>query len=100
VNTVSVKQNIACPQNGELTLGIRAEDAQLCDHDRAHIIAEVFACELLGNEVMVTVKLAGQSLTIKADKAVRHSFGERVGVHLPARALYWFDTKTGQRIRI
>lgn len=99
VNTVPVKQTIACPKNGEVTLGIRAEDAQLCDHEGAHIIAEVFACELLGNEVMVTVKLAGQSLTIKADKAVRHSFGERVGIQLPASALYWFDTKSGQRIR-
>jgi multiple sugar transport system ATP-binding protein len=100
VNGVATQARAACPRSGDVTLGIRAEDAQLCDHAHAHLVAEVFACELLGDEVMVTVKLEGQPLTIKADKTVRHAFGERVGVHFPDSALYWFDAQTGQRIRI
>ena len=95
----ALQQSLPTPRNGALTLGIRAEDAQLCDHAQANLIAEVFTCELLGNESMVSFKLNGQLLTIKADKNVQHHFGDRIGIALPAQSLYWFDAENGQRIR-
>ena len=96
---VAPQKNMPAPKSGSLMLGIRAEDARLCDEGQAHLMAEVFTCELLGNESMVSFKLAGQLLTIKADKSVQHNFGERIGIRLPADKLYWFDADSGQRIR-
>ena len=96
---VLLNQAIAAPGAGNVTVGVRAEDSSVCDHHHAHLIAPVFACELLGDVVMVTVKLGGQSLTIKADKSVRLGIGERIGVMLPLDKLFWFDANSGVRIR-
>lgn len=99
ISALAFQKALPAPCNGALTLGVRAEDARLCDHSEAHLIAEVFTCELLGNESMVSFKIAGQLLTVKADKNVQHNFGERLGIQLPAANLYWFDATSGQRIR-
>ena len=96
---VALKQPVDSPQDGALTVGVRAEDASLCDHHNANLIAPVFSSELLGDAVMVTVKLGGHALTIKAGKDVRLSFGEAVGITLPLGKLFWFDSGTGLRIR-
>jgi multiple sugar transport system ATP-binding protein len=96
---VVLTQPVATPQDGGMTVGVRAEDASLCDHHNANLIAPVFSCELLGDVVMVTVKLGGQALTVKAEKTVRLNFGELVGIALPPGKLFWFDAVTGSRIR-
>ena len=99
LGAIALTQAVPAPKDGALTLGVRAEDAHLCDHHNAHLTAQVFSCELLGDVVMVTVKLSGHALTIKADKATRLSFGEAVGIALPADKLFWFDVSSGSRIR-
>ena len=99
LSTVLLSQPVAAPQSGRLTVGVRAEDANLSDHHTAHVLAPVFSCELLGDVVMVTVKLGGHPLTIKADKSVRLQVGESVGVALPHTKLFWFDADSGLRIR-
>ena len=99
LGTVLLNQAIAAPGAGNVTVGVRAEDSSVCDHHHAHLIAPVFACELLGDVVMVTVKLGGHSLTIKADKSVRLGIGERIGIMLPLDKLFWFDANSGVRIR-
>ena len=92
-------KNISAPVKGNVTVGIRAEDASICDHHQAHLVACVFACELLGDVVMVTVKLGGYALSVKADKSVRLGIGERVGIALPHSKIFWFEAATGLRIR-
>ena len=99
LGTVLLTQAITAPGAGKVTVGVRAEDSSVCDHHHAHLIAPVFACELLGDVVMVTVKLGGHSLTIKADKSVRLGIGERIGIMLPLDKLFWFDANSGVRIR-
>jgi multiple sugar transport system ATP-binding protein len=95
----AVSGQVPAPAHGPVILGVRAEDASLCDPSDAHLTAEVFACELLGDISMVSFKLAGKLLSVRADKNVRFQFGDRVGVRLPLDRLYWFDAKTEQRIR-
>lgn len=99
LGAVALSQPVMAPRDGPLVVGVRAEDASLCDHHKAHLIASVFSCELLGDAVMVTVKVGGQILTVKTDKSVRLSFGERVGIALPLGKLFWFDVDSGMRIR-
>lgn len=100
LGTVALSQSLPAARNGPLTVGVRAEDARLCDHHNAHLFAPVFSCELLGDAVMVTVKLGGQTLTVKTAKDVRLSFGERVGIALPLDKLFWFDAASGVRLRV
>jgi multiple sugar transport system ATP-binding protein len=90
---------VAAPRQGPITLGIRAEDMQLTDMDRAHFSVEVFAFELLGDSTLVTIKLGQTGVTVKGDKSLRLKFGDRVGVRLDPARLYWFDSATGLRIR-
>ena len=54
---------VAAPRQGPITLGIRAEDVQLTDMDRAHFSVEVFAFELLGDSTLVTIKLGQTGVT-------------------------------------
>ena len=98
LGTAHLIQPVPAPGNGNLTVGVRAEDASLCDHHQAHVVAPVFACELLGDMVMVTVKLGGHSLMVKADKSVRLGLAERVGITLPLGKLFWFEAVSGLRI--
>lgn len=100
LGTVPLLQPLAAPRSGALTLGVRAEDAHLSDHHTAHVLAPVFSCELLGDVVMVTVKLGGHALTIKADKGTRLNVGDSVGIALPQDKLFWFDAASGARIRV
>ncbi|MFM7330183.1 MAG: ABC transporter ATP-binding protein [Brachymonas sp.] len=96
---LTVSGEIPAPARGDAILGVRAEDATLCSPADGHIAAEVFTCELLGDETLVSFKQQGKLLTVKTDKSMQYQFGERVGIRLPLDRLYWFDAATSQRIR-
>jgi multiple sugar transport system ATP-binding protein len=87
------------PRQGPLTLGIRAEDMQLCAESQANFSAAIYAFELLGDSTMATIKLGATSVAIKGDKHLRLQFGERVHVRFDAARLYWFDMDSGERVR-
>jgi multiple sugar transport system ATP-binding protein len=61
--------------------------------------AEVYTFELLGDSTLVNLQLAGKIVSLKADKHLRLSPGERIGVRWPRERLYWFDAQTGARVR-
>ncbi len=83
------------PRPGALTLGVRAEDIALAGPGQAHLHAEVYTCELLGDATMVTVRLGPSLVAVKADKAVRLEPGQRVGLHITPGRTHWFDAGTG-----
>lgn len=87
------------PRQGPLTLGIRAEDMQLCAESQANFSAAIYAFELLGDSTMATIKLGATSVAIKGDKHLRLQFGEHVHVRFDAARLYWFDIDSGERVR-
>ena len=90
---------VLAPRQGEIIMGVRAEDMHLSSLVDAAISAEVYAFELLGDSTMITFKLGTQSITVKSEKTVRLKFGDQVGVKFDPSNLYWFDKKTGERIR-
>jgi multiple sugar transport system ATP-binding protein len=96
-NGVHIKAQ--APRQGAITLGLRAEDAQLSNESDADFSAELFAFELLGESTLVTFKFGHVPIAIKGDKNLRLRFGDRVGVRLDPARLYWFDDQTGERIR-
>ena len=83
--------------NGPVTIGFRAEDARLSD-ERAEVYAPVFTMELLGDATMLTMRVGGTLVSVKASKNHRSEIGEQVSVSAPAGICHLFDKDTGNAI--
>ena len=83
--------------HGPVTLGFRAEDAMPTDGD-GEITAPVYTVELLGDATMITVRLGGALVSVKAHKDFRVDIGQHVSIAVPAAICHLFDRATGTRI--
>ena len=81
-------------------LGVRAEDLTVVPAQDAQISGEVFSFELLGDATTVSLKLADQFITAKADKDFRTKMGERAGFAVHPERCYMFDGQTQNRVRL
>ena len=82
---------------GDITLGFRAEDAEVVDSG-GQINAPVYTIELLGDAAMVTVRIGGALVSVRADKLFRAEIGDMVSIQVPKNHCHLFDTQTGLRI--
>ena len=80
-----------------MTLGFRAEDAQLTQQN-SQLTASVYSMELLGEASMVTVRAAGVIVAIKAEKDYSARIGDLVSATIPTSICHLFDQKTGERL--
>ena len=88
----------APPRDG-LVLGVRPEDLTLTAAGEGDFDAPVYASELTGESVLVTVEVGGNRIAAKADRQLRHAIGERVGIGVDASRIYLFDAASGERLR-
>ena len=84
--------------DGAVVLGFRAEDAAICDPLEAQISAPIYTLELLGDATMVTVKVGGALVSIKAAKGFRASIGTVVNACVPLDLCHLFDAVSGERL--
>ncbi len=84
--------------NGPATLGFRAEDAGLGDSGHHEIEAPIYTLELLGDATMVTVRIGGEFVAVRAPKDYRAEIGDPVSLAVPAGICHVFDGNTGERI--
>ncbi|MEM6276444.1 MAG: ABC transporter ATP-binding protein [Pseudomonadota bacterium] len=85
--------------DGPVTLGFRAEDAEVVDGDTGgQLNSAVYSMELLGDATMVSVRTAGALLSVKAHKEFRTEIGNMVSVSIPAAICHLFDAKDGARM--
>lgn len=90
-------QGLAIP-DGALTLGFRAEDARLAEPgETAQITAPIYTIELLGDAVMISVRIGGALVSVKADKSYRAEIGDSVAIHVPVSICHPFSAETGER---
>jgi len=82
--------------DGPITLGFRAEDASLAQ--QGEISAPIYSLELLGDATMVTVKVGGTMVSVKAPKDYRAEIGDPVSATIPASICHIFDAKSGERL--
>ena len=82
---------------GALTLGFRAEDAEVVESG-GQITAPIYSLELLGDATMVTVRVDGVLVSVRADKAYRANIGDQVSISVPNEICHLFDGQTGLRI--
>lgn len=84
--------------DGGVTLGFRAEDARVVSSN-GDIKAPVYSIELLGDATMVTVRIDGALVSVKADKSFRAEIADMVEIHVPIEHCHLFDAQTGDRLR-
>ena len=84
-------------EDGPVTLGFRAEDAEISKR-KSEIGSTVYAMELLGDATMVTVKIKDKLVSVKADKNFRAEIGDEISFSIPAQICHLFDAKTGARL--
>ncbi len=84
--------------DGPVILGFRAEDAGLGDAGHHEITAPIYTLELLGDATMVTVRIGGELVAVRAPKDYRSEIGDTVSLSVPAEICHLFDAETGARI--
>jgi len=84
---------------GEAVLGFRPEDAAIVAPEEGQLRATVFACELTGNETMVTCRLGGDDAVVKMDKGFEIAPDAPVGIRVDPAKICFFDRGSGERLR-
>jgi multiple sugar transport system ATP-binding protein len=87
---------LAAPDRKHI-LGFRAEDASVVESG-GQIQAPIYTMELLGDSTMVSVRIGGALVSVKADKGYRAEIGETVAISVPKDQCHLFDAETGERI--
>jgi multiple sugar transport system ATP-binding protein len=82
---------------GSVTLGFRAEDANVVESG-GQINAPIYTMELLGEATMVSVRIGGALISVKADKNYRAEIGDMVSIKVPQEHCHLFDAQTGERV--
>jgi len=83
--------------DGPVTLGFRAEDAHIGDGDNHQITAPIYSLELLGDATMVTVRIDGVLLAVRASKDFRSEIGSPISLAVPKSICHLFGAK-GERL--
>jgi multiple sugar transport system ATP-binding protein len=83
--------------DGKVTLGFRAEDAHVVAQG-GEINAPIYTMELLGDATMVSVRLGGALVSVKADKTYRAAIHEDVSIQVHKDHCHLFDAQTGARL--
>ena len=82
---------------GRRVLGIRPEDMQVVAAG-GDLRLPVYASELLGDSRLLSFKLAGSLIAVRAPKDLRADFGDLLHLSLPREHRHWFDAQSEQRI--
>ena len=88
---------LTSPHSGRVTLGFRAEDASLATAG-GQIAAPVYSIELLGEASMISYRIGGALVSVKASKDYRANIGDVVQSTVPAAICHLFDTTSGNRL--
>jgi multiple sugar transport system ATP-binding protein len=101
-NFVVQGSKIASPVSAKVPsaiLGVRPEDCSVTTMAKGQLKGEVYATELIGDHTLVTLKVEGEFLVVKAAKDFVARPGEMVGVTFAKASMYLFDAASGARLR-
>ncbi len=92
-------EGLAKTHSGNITLGFRAEDAALAKTN-GQLSAPVYSIELLGEASMISYRIGGALVSVKAPKEYRANIGDVVHTSVPANICHLFDSASGQRLAL
>lgn len=84
--------------DGPVTLGFRAEDSSLASGPSGQITAPIYTLELLGDATMISVRVGGALVSVKADKTFRAAIGEMISFLVPSEICHLFAAGNGARV--
>lgn len=84
--------------DGAVTLGFRAEDAEVVPGG-GQINAPIYTMELLGEATAVAVMVGSSLVSVKADKNYRAKIHDAVSISISPNQCHLFDVTTGNRIK-
>ena len=84
----------------DVVLGIRPEDLQVVAPGAGVMNAPVYAFELTGDSVLVTITVGGQQISARGDRHFRCEIGDVVGIGFDQKRTYLFDAQTEDRIKL
>jgi len=77
---------------------VRPENFRVTEPTAGKIVGEFYATELMGAHTLVTCRLNGETITVKADKSLNLQEGMPIGVNFAEAAVRLFDKASGDRI--
>ena len=81
-----------------IVLGVRPEDLGVADSGGGHADGSVYARELTGEAVLVTVTVGGQLLVARGPRQLRLQAGQAASLRLDPSRIHLFDAQTEQRL--
>jgi multiple sugar transport system ATP-binding protein len=84
------------PARGPVTLGFRPEHVELAAPGSG-LAGEIYVVEPLGNETLVTVRVDGALVNVRADAEFARPVGERCALRPAPRQVHVFDRESGRR---
>ena len=82
-------------KNGKYILGFRAEDATISKSSKGNIKGPIFSIELLGDAIMVTLKIDESFISVKVNNDFEASIGDEVNVSILSSKCQIFDFENG-----
>jgi multiple sugar transport system ATP-binding protein len=83
---------------GAAVAGVRPEDCRVTQAANGKIVGEVYTTELMGDHTLVTCRVSGTTMIVKAEKTFNRLIGEAIGVDFADVAVHLFDKACGKRI--
>jgi multiple sugar transport system ATP-binding protein len=93
--------SIAAPINDAVNaavLGARPEDCSLAPAGAGTLNGQIYTTELIGDHVLVTLKLGSDFMAVKAAKTFKANPGDLAGVAIPKERLFVFEAASGKRL--
>ena len=83
-------------ENGKYILGFRAEDAKLSKNYKGNINGNIYSIELLGDAIMVTLKIEDNFISVKVSNDFEASIGEKLSISILCSKCHVFNYETGK----
>src|SRR5574337_1591497 len=84
--------------SGGAVAGVRPEDCRVTEPGAGKIVGEIYATELMGDHTLVTCRVDGGTITVKADKGFDRCEGTPIGVDFAETSVHLFDKASGDRL--
>jgi multiple sugar transport system ATP-binding protein len=81
-------------------LGVRSEDVhptEAADAD-VNLVAPIYSVELTGENTLVSLRLGGQLMTLRADKNFTGQIDQQIGVKVATDRVFLFNGETQDRV--
>ena len=78
--------------------GVRPEDCRLTEPTEGKLVGQIYTTELMGDHTLVTCRVGGATVIVKADKTFIRGDGDAIGVGFEESAVHLFAKASGDRI--